>query len=332
MKLNKLGNSDLLLSQIGLGTWAIGGGDWGMGWGDQDERESIQAIIEALEQGINWIDTAHAYGFGVSEEAVGKALREWNADEIIVATKCGVLPQEDNKPRRFISSSTIREEVEGSLRRLGRDWIDLYQIHWPDPLENLAESWETLQELRKEGKIRWAGVCNCWKEELELLDSIEAVTSNQPMYSMLARDIEPEVLPWCGGKGTGVLVYSPMHSGLLTGKVSRRWLDELPDNDWRKHKKDHPVVSPLQSEEGMEAFLAFQKDLSSIALSHGRTIGQLAVAWALRREEVTSAIVGARRPGQIVETVRAAEKELTQEEDGAVAKCLDQFEKRMKSV
>ena len=143
---------------------------------------------------------------------------EWNADEIIVATKCGVLPQEDNKPRRFISSSTIREEVEGSLRRLGRDWIDLYQIHWPDPLENLAESWETLQELRKEGKIRWAGVCNCWKEELELLDSIEAVTSNQPMYSMLARDIEPEVLPWCGGKGTGVLVYSPMHSGLLTGK------------------------------------------------------------------------------------------------------------------
>ena len=268
----------------------------------------------------------------MSEEAVGKALREWNADEIIVATKCGVLPQEDNKPRRFISSSTIRQEVEGSLRRLGRDWIDLYQIHWPDPLENLAESWETLQELRKEGKIRWAGVCNCWKEELELLDSIEAVTSNQPMYSMLARDIEPEVLPWCGGKGTGVLVYSPMHSGLLTGKVSRQWLDGLPDNDWRKHKKDHPVVSPLQSEEGMEAFLAFQDGLSSIALANGRTIGQLAVAWALRREEVTSAIVGARRPGQIVETVRAAEKKLTQEEDGAVAKCLDQFEERMKSV
>ena len=141
------------------------------------------------------------------------------------------------------------------LRRLRRDRIDLYQIHWPDPLENLSESWETLQELRKEGKIRWAGVCNCWKEELELLDRIAPVTSNQPMYSMLARDIEPEVLPWCGGKGTGVLVYSPMHSGLLTGKVSRRWLDGLPDNDWRKHKRDHPVVSPLQSEEGMEAFV-----------------------------------------------------------------------------
>jgi aryl-alcohol dehydrogenase-like predicted oxidoreductase len=152
------------------------------------------------------------------------------------------------------------------------------------------------------------------------------------MYSMLAREIEPEVLPWCGQKGTGVLVYSPMHSGLLTGKVSRQWLDDLPDNDWRKHKKDHPVVSPLQSEEGMEAFLNFQEGLRSIALEHGRTIGQLAVAWALRREEVTSAIVGARRPGQIVETVRAAEKKLTEEEAAAVAKCLNQFEERMTSV
>ncbi|HAW97595.1 MAG TPA: aldo/keto reductase [Opitutae bacterium] len=327
MKLSKLGNSDLMLSRVGMGTWAIGGGDWGMGWGDQDEKESVLAIIEALEQGINWIDTAHAYGFGVSEEAVSKALREWKADEIIVATKCGVLPQEDGKPRRFISSVTIREEVEGSLRRLGRDWIDLYQIHWPEPAENLAESWETLQELRREGKIRWAGVCNCWKEELDQLDPIEPVTSNQPMYSMLAREIEEEVLPWCGAKGTGLLVYSPMHSGLLTGKVSRKWLDELPDNDWRKHKTDHPVVSHLQTEEGMKAFLDFQEALNSIALANGRTIGQLAVAWALRREEVTSAIVGARRPGQIIETVRAAERNLTDEEESAIAKALLDFEK-----
>ena len=327
MKLSKLGNSDLMLSRVGMGTWAIGGGDWGMGWGDQDEKESVLAIIEALEQGINWIDTAHAYGFGVSEEAVSKALREWKADEIIVATKCGVLPREDGKPRRFISSATIREEVEGSLRRLGRDWIDLYQIHWPEPAENLAESWETLQELRREGKIRWAGVCNCWKEELDQLDPIEPVTSNQPMYSMLAREIEEEVLPWCGAKGTGLLVYSPMHSGLLTGKVSRKWLDELPDNDWRKHKTDHPVVSHLQTEEGMNAFLDFQEALNSIALDNGRTIGQLAVAWALRREEVTSAIVGARRPGQITETVRAAERNLTDEEESAIGKALLDFEK-----
>ena len=195
METRRLGNTDLDLTPIGFGTWAIGGDDWGMGWGPQAEKDSIGSILEGLEAGINWIDTAHAYGFGLSEVVVGKALREWKADEIIVATKCGVLPQEDGKPKRFISSSTIREEVEGSLRRLGRDWIDLYQIHWPDPLENLAESWETLQELRKEGKIRWAGVCNCWKEELELLDSIEPVTSNQPMYSLLARDVEREVLP-----------------------------------------------------------------------------------------------------------------------------------------
>ena len=201
MKLSKLGNSDLMLSRIGMGTWAIGGGDWGMGWGDQDEKESVQAIIEALEQGINWIDTAHAYGFGVSEEAVGKALREWKADEVIVATKCGVLPQEDGKPRRFISSATIREEVEGSLRRLGRDWIDLYQIHWPEPAGESGRVMGNPPGASAGGKIRWAGVCNCWKEELDLLDPIEPVTSNQPMYSMLAREIEEEVLPWCGDQG-----------------------------------------------------------------------------------------------------------------------------------
>lgn len=332
MKFNKLGNSDLSISRIGLGTWAIGGGDWGMGWGDQDEKDSIRTILEALEHGINWIDTAHAYGFGVAEEAVGKALREWKSDDVIVATKCGVLPQEDGKPRRFISPSTIREEVDGSLRRLGRDWIDLYQIHWPEPLENLAESWETLRDLRKEGKIRWSGVCNCWKPELELLDPIEPITSNQPMYSMLSREIEKDVLPWCSRKGTGLLVYSPMHSGLLTGKVSRKWLDELPDNDWRKHKKDHPVVSPLQSEEGMDAFLDFQNELATISRENGRTVGQLAVAWSLRHCEVTSAIVGARRIGQIAETVQAAEKELTTEEDELISQCLVTFEERMKRV
>ena len=146
MKKNKLGNSDLMLSEIGLGTWAIGGGDWGMGWGRQDENDSIASILEALDQGINWIDTAHAYGFGVAEIAVGKALKEFKDDEVIVATKCGVLPEEDNKPRRFISRKTILEEVDDSLRRLGRDYIDLYQIHWPVPAENLVESWETLQD------------------------------------------------------------------------------------------------------------------------------------------------------------------------------------------
>ena len=214
MKQNQLGNSDLLLSDIGLGTWAIGGGDWGMGWGEQEEQDSISCILEALEQGINWIDTAHAYGFGVAEEAVGKALREFNDDNIIVATKCGVLPEEDNKPKRFISRETILEEVDGSLKRLGRDWIDLYQIHWPVPSENLIEAWETLQDLKKAGKIRWAGVCNFWQPELEALQAVAQVSSNQPMYSMLDRKIEENVLGWCDQNNSGLLVYSPMHSGV----------------------------------------------------------------------------------------------------------------------
>ena len=156
MKKNQLGNSDLILSEIGLGTWAIGGGEWGMGWGAQDEKDSIASILEGLSEGINWIDTAHAYGFGVAETSVGKALKEVKDDNVIVATKCGVLPEEDGKPKRFISRKTILEEVDQSLRRLGRDWIDLYQIHWPFPVENLTEAWETLIELKTIGKIRWA--------------------------------------------------------------------------------------------------------------------------------------------------------------------------------
>ncbi len=314
MKFKELGNSDLVLSQIGLGTWAIGGGEWGMGWGDQDANDSVLTILEALSMGINWIDTAHAYGFGEAEVAVGKALREWKGDEVIVATKCGVLPMENKRPRRFISAETIRDEVEGSLRRIGRDWIDLYQIHWPEPIENLAESWQTLQDLKREGKVRWVGVCNCWSDQLEILEGIAPVTSNQPMYSMLAREIEKEVLPWCASRGTGVLAYSPMHSGLLTGKVSREWLNNLPDNDWRKHKPDHPVVKPLQSEDGMKAFLEFQEQLKKFADETGRTVGQLAVAWTLSRDEITSSIVGARRKGQIAETVKSVQLKLLPDE------------------
>ena len=290
MKLNKLGNSDLLLSQIGLGTWAIGGGDWGMGWGDQDEGESIQAILEALEHGINWIDTAHAYGFGVSEEAVGKALREWKADDIIVATKCGVLPQEDNKPRRFISSSTIREEVEGSLRRLRRDWIDLYQIHWPDPWR-IWPNLETLQELERRAKSVGPGSAIAGKRNLSYLIN-RAGYSNQPMYSMLARDIEPEVLPWCGGKGTGVRLQSYAFRSAY-GKASAVAMDCRITTE--EAQEGSSVVSPLQSEEGMEAFCLFRMGWVP-SLDNGRTIGQLAVAWTLRREEVTSRWAP-RRPG-----------------------------------
>jgi len=329
MKKNQLGNSDLILSEIGLGTWAIGGGEWGMGWGAQDEKDSIASILEGLSEGINWIDTAHAYGFGVAETSVGKALKEFKDDNVIVATKCGVLPEEDGKPKRFISRETILEEVDQSLRRLGRDWIDLYQIHWPFPLENLTEAWETLIELKTIGKIRWAGVCNCWETELDELQKVSPVTSNQPMYSMLDRKIEDKVLPWCETNNTGVLVYSPMHSGILTGKVSAEWLESLPENDWRKHKTDHPVVSPLHTEDGLQAFLILQEELRSIAQRNNMSVGQLAVSWALRRKEITSAIVGARKPGQIIETVQAAEKILSTEEEKIIMNHITNFENKL---
>jgi aryl-alcohol dehydrogenase-like predicted oxidoreductase len=282
-----------------------------------------------LEQGINWIDTAHAYGFGVAEEAVGKALREFNDDNIIVATKCGVLPEEDNKPKRFISRETILEEVDGSLKRLGRDWIDLYQIHWPVPSENLIEAWETLQDLKKAGKIRWAGVCNCWQTELEALQAVAPVSSNQPMYSMLDRKIEENVLGWCGQNNSGLLVYSPMHSGILTGKISHQWLDNLPQNDWRKHKTDHPVVKPLHSKDGLQAFLILQEELRLFAQEREMTIGQLAVCWALSPREVTSAIVGARKHGQILETVQASNNSLSQDDKNLIMKYITKFEESL---
>ena len=329
MKKNQLGNSDLILSEIGLGTWAIGGGEWGMGWGAQDEKDSIASILEGLSEGINWIDTAHAYGFGVAETSVGKALKEFKDDNVIVATKCGVLPEEDGKPKRFISRETILEEVDQSLRRLRRDWIDLYQIHWPFPVENLTEAWETLIELKTIGKIRWAGLCNCWETELDELQKVSPVTSNQPMYSMLDRKIEDKVLPWCETNNTGVLVYSPMHSGILTGKVSAEWLESLPENDWRKHKTDHPVVSPLHTEDGLQAFLILQEELRSIAQRNNMSVGQLAVSWALRRKEITSAIVGARKPGQIIETVQAAEKILSTEEEKIIMNHITNFENKL---
>ncbi len=329
MKKNRLGDSDLILSEIGLGTWAIGGGDWGMGWGDQHESDSIASIVEGLEQGINWIDTAHAYGFGVAEVAVGKALKEYKDDGVIVATKCGVLPEEENKPKRFISRDTILEEVDGSLRRLDRDWIDLYQIHWPEPIENLEEAWETLQDLKKAGKIRWAGVCNCWEPELEKLQGIAEVTSNQPMYSMLERSIEKGVLPWSQKNNCGLLVYSPMHSGLLTGKISAQWLESLPPNDWRKHKTDHPVVSPLHSKEGLQALLNLQEGLRLLSQSKDMTIGQLAVCWALGPQEVTSAIVGTRKCGQIIETVQACQKSLSEEDKSLIMNHIIKFESQL---
>jgi aryl-alcohol dehydrogenase-like predicted oxidoreductase len=323
MKTRKLGDTDLDMTIIGFGTWAIGGGNWGMGWGDQDERDSIAAIHEGLDQGINWIDTAHAYGFGESEEVVGKAVREYGGD-VMVATKCGVLPNEDRSPYRLISRKTILEEVEGSLRRLQTDCIDLYQLHWPEPPENVEEGWQTLLDLKQQGKIRWAGVCNFYEENLTRAEALGHVSSIQPQYSILDRRVEAGVVEWCREKNTGFLGYSPMHSGLLTGKVSREWYDGLPRNDWRKHKEGHPVTQYLQ-EPHMDHFLAFVDELRSIAGESGHTVGQLAVSWVLSHSEVTSTIVGARRPGQISETAQAADWELSSNELERIEKAYTNF-------
>ena len=312
------------LTPVGFGTWAIGGDDWGMGWGPQEEADSVAAILEGLESGVNWIDTAHAYGFGVSEEVVGKAVKQWGKP-VIIATKCGVLPNEDRTPNRFTSRATILEEVEGSLKRLQTDCIDLYQLHWPEPDEGVEEAWQTLLDLKGQGKIRWPGVSNYSVNQLQRAATLGPVSSLQPRYSLLNRQIEAEgQLEWCRRNNCGIVCYSPMESGLLTGKVNEEWIANLADTDWRKHKPDHPVASLLHLPKQVP-FLKLVSALGEIAASSGHTVSQLAVAWTLHQFEVTSAIVGARKIGQIAETVKAADWKLNEEELQAIETAHQEF-------
>ena len=324
MQTRILGNSDLELTTVGFGTWAIGGDDWGMGWGPQDEADSVAAILEGLEAGINWIDTAHAYGFGVSEEVVGKAVKEWGRP-VILATKCGVLPNADRTPNRFASRATILEEVEGSLKRLQTDCIDLYQLHWPEPDEGVEEAWQTLLDLKEQGKIRWPGVSNYSVDQLGRASALGPVSSLQPRYSLLNRQLETEgQLDWCDQNNCGIVCYSPMESGLLTGKVNEEWIANLADTDWCKHTPDHPVASLLHPPK-QEPFLKLVSALDEIAAASGHTVGQLAVAWTLRQPVVTSAIVGARKTGQIAETVKAGDWQLSEEELQAIEAAHQEF-------
>ena len=327
MQTRRLGNSDLNLTPVGFGTWAIGGGEWGMGWGHQAEKDSIESILEGLEAGINWIDTAHAYGFGVSEEMVGKAVKEWGQD-VIIATKCGVLPDENNFPKRYTSRKTITEEVEGSLRRLQVEVIDLYQIHWPEPDENVEEAWQTLLDLKTQGKIRWGGVSNYSVSQLERASKLGPISSLQPRYSLLNQQIQDEgQLDWCRNNNCGIVCYSPMESGLLTGKVNQEWIDNLPKNDWRRHKSDHPVASLLHPPK-LNPFLKLVEQLDAIANSSGHSVSQLAVSWTLCQREITSAIVGARKKGQIAETVKAAEWALGESELNAISSAIEDFREK----
>jgi aryl-alcohol dehydrogenase-like predicted oxidoreductase len=301
MQTRKLGYTDLYLTTVGLGTWAIGGGGWAYGWGPQDDTDSIRAIQRALDLGINWIDTAAVYGLGHSEEIVGKAIRG-RRDQVVIATKCGLVWDEGSTtPYGRLKAWSVRQEVEASLRRLGVDVIDLYQIHWPNPDEDIEEAWATIADLVREGKVRYAGVSNFSVEQMKRIQPIHPIASLQPPYNMLRRDIEAEILSFCAANHIGVIVYSPMASGVLTEKFSRQWVASLPDDDWRKKYSGH-----LQEPE-LSANLALVEGLKAIAARYGRTVSQLAIAWTLRRPEVTAAIVGARRPEQIEQTAPAAD-------------------------
>lgn len=312
METRPLGKSGLKFSVLGLGTWAIGG-DWFMGWGPQDEKDSRETILQALEEGINWIDTAAAYGFGRAEEVVGRALKEWR-EPVIIATKCGVLPKDDGTAYFHIKRESILKEVEASLKRLGVETIDLYQIHWPRADEDIEEAFETLLELKRQGKIRHAGVSNFSVEQLERIAVLGEPASLQPPYSLLSRGIEGEILPWCEVHGVGVICYSPMECGLLTVKLSKEWVESLPESDWRKARWGRLKQINYFAEPELSALMLWVDKLRAIAERRGATVSELAINWVLRRREVTAAIVGARRKEQISETVRAACWKLSAEE------------------
>jgi aryl-alcohol dehydrogenase-like predicted oxidoreductase len=303
MQTRQLGNSDMVITRIGYGAWAIGGGDWAHGWGDQDDNESIAAIQHALDSGINWIDTAAVYGLGHSEEVVAKALKG-RVSRPYIFTKCSLVWGDDRKIVNNMKADSVRQEVEDSLRRLQVDVIDLYQIHWPNPDPQIEEGWAEMAKLQQEGKLRWIGVSNFDVEQMKRAQSIAPITSLQPPYSMIKRDVEKEILPYCLQQGIGVIVYSPMQAGLLTGAMTRERAANLPDNDWRK--SDEEFTEPRLSRN-----LQLVDIVKDIANQHGCTPAEVAIAWTLKNPAVTAAIVGARRPDQIDGFIRAAEVELT---------------------
>ena len=305
MQTKQLGNSDLDITPIGFGAWAIGGSGWEFGWGDQDDKASVAAIHRALELGVNWIDTAAVYGMGHSEEVVAAALRTWSGPRPYVFTKCGRRWDEHGRVHSNLQADSLRRECEDSLRRLQVDVIDLYQIH--RPTEDLEEGWSALAQLQKEGKVRWIGVSNFDAKQLQRAEKIAPVTSLQPPYSLIYREIEREVLPYCSSKGIAVIVYSPMASGLLTGAMTRQRATSLPASDWRSSNAEF-------KEPKLSRNLALVERLRKIGREHRRSPGQVAVAWALRNPAVTAAIVGARSAEQVQANTGAADLTLTDHE------------------
>jgi aryl-alcohol dehydrogenase-like predicted oxidoreductase len=306
LSLRTLGNSDLELTPIGLGTWAIGGGDWAHAWGPQDDADSIAAIHRAVDLGVNWIDTAAVYGLGHSEEMVGRAIKSLSRKPYVF-TKCALPWHADRSVYNSLKRSSIAEEVEGSLKRLQVDTIDLYQIHWPKPDDEVEEGWETLACLQEEGKVRWIGVSNFSVDQMKRAMKIAPITSVQPPYSMLRRAIEAEILPFTQANGIGVINYSPMLSGMLTGKMTAERAASLAPDDWRRNNKEF-------NEPRLSQNLRLVELLREIGSGHGVTPGVVAVAWVLHNPAITGAIVGGRSQKQVEETAAALTFRLTEEE------------------
>ncbi len=302
----QLGNSDLKLTPIGFGAWAIGGGNWEFGWGPQEDRESIEAIQRAIEGGVNWIDTAAIYGLGHSEEIVAKALAH-SAKKPYVFTKCSMRWDGNGRIYRSLKKDSLREELENSLRRLKVEVIDLYQIHWPDPEAEIEEGWETLARFKEEGKVRFIGVSNFNVEQMKRALKIAPITSLQPPYSLVNTGVENEILPFCKANNIGVINYSPMASGLLTGKMTAERIAKMPDDDWRRR-------SPQFNEPRLSRNLKLVELLREIGNAHGVQPGVVAIAWTLRNPAVTAAIVGARRAGQVDGIMPAATFRLSADE------------------
>ena len=306
MQKRQLGKSDLQITILGLGAWAIGGGGWNGSMGPQDEGDSIPAIHAALDYGINWIDTAALYGLGHSEQVIARALKG-RTPRPYVFTKCERVWDADRKVGACLKAQSIRKECEGSLRRLQTDVIDLYQIHWPEPDEDIEEGWNEMSRLQKEGKVRYIGVSNFNVSQMRRTQAVAPMTSLQPPYSIVTRQIEKEVLPYAAEQNIGVIVYSPMSAGLLTGSMTRERVANFAEEDWRRNLPN--FQEPLLSRN-----LKLVERLREIGRRHGRNPGEVAIAWTLHNPAVTGAIVGFRSAKQAAGVVGAADFRLSSAE------------------
>jgi aryl-alcohol dehydrogenase-like predicted oxidoreductase len=308
MQTVKFGKTGMAITPIGFGAWAIGGGGWAAAWGPQDDDEAVGAIRRAVELGVNWVDTAAVYGLGHSEELVAQALKSVpESERPYVFTKCSLVWDGGGDISNVLEKNSVKRECEESLRRLQTDVIDLYQIHWPRPDEYIEEGWEAMAELKDEGKVRHIGVSNFDVSQMERIGEIAPVETLQPPYNMLNRGVEEEILPYCGEYDIGVIVYSPMRSGLLTGKMTPERVANLPSDDWRRNAQDF-------QEPRLSRNLELVELLEEIGADHGLSPGEVAIAWTLRHPAVTAAIVGGRRPDQVDGIIGAAELRLSEDE------------------